>query len=269
MTYQIPIFARLEPRTPWTGGRVTETDVLTLADAASMATSHARQAVTTGDILRAAGRGEIPLMAIVNRAAKTQPCRDGDMYLTVPNGSIQALPLEACKALANVGRASWRSFEWFESVEAFKGTICRFKRWQLTDDEPDLETTQDDCRVTGRDIHALADEFLLIDETNTAPHAAQAQQADTVTAPVVEAPAWENLAQVRAWEIIKHDGKRDLYPPQTNIADKIANEFRNATPQIVGAGGKPLTGAYIKRHALRGISSEQGKQLSITLRRGK
>lgn len=85
----------------------------------------------------------------------------------------------------------------------------------------------------------------------------------------IEALAWKQLAQNKAHEIIAADGKRDWYPSQENIADRIAVQFREAVPQVVGGGGKPLTGAYIKRHALRGISSEQGKRRSTIPRRGK
>jgi len=86
-------------------------------------------------------------------------------------------------------------------------------------------------------------------------------------APVVLVPAWETEAQKRAIEIIERQRKLDLYPPQIDIADEVAKDFRAAG--VVGAGKKPLTGAYIKRHALKGISSEQGKQLSTTTSRGK
>ena len=85
----------------------------------------------------------------------------------------------------------------------------------------------------------------------------------------IEALAWKQLAQNKAHEIIAADGKRDWYPSQENIADRIAVQFREAVPQVVGGGGKPLTGAYIKRHALSGISSEQGKRRSTIPRRGK
>ncbi len=37
--YFPPMFERLTPRTPWAGGRMVDTDVLTLAEAASMATN--------------------------------------------------------------------------------------------------------------------------------------------------------------------------------------------------------------------------------------
>ena len=77
--YFPPMFERLTPRTPWAGGRMVDTDVLTLAEAASMATKHAGEPVTIGDFLRAAGRGEITLRAIVHTAAKEQK-HDGGIY---------------------------------------------------------------------------------------------------------------------------------------------------------------------------------------------
>ena len=49
--YFPPMFERLTPRTPWAGGRMVDTDVLTLAEAASMATKHAGEPVTIGDFL--------------------------------------------------------------------------------------------------------------------------------------------------------------------------------------------------------------------------
>ncbi len=105
---------------------------------------------------------------------------------------------------------------------------------------------------------------LLQPKAETKAQTAPAQQAGTVPA-----PEWQSAAQTKAREIIKHQRVKDLYPSQTDIADQIAKEFRAATPPIVGAGGKPLTGAYIKRHALKGISSAQGRQLSTSPRRGK
>ena len=78
---------------------------------------------------------------------------------------------------------------------------------------------------------------------------------------------WKEQARTRAYEIIKRDGAKDLYPNQVDIADEIAKQFRR--DGVNGIGGKPLTGTYIKRHALNGISSEQGKQLSTAISRGK
>ncbi|EKD98936.1 MAG: hypothetical protein ACD_23C00205G0002 [uncultured bacterium] len=191
--YYPPMFTRLEPRTPWAGGRMVDTDVLTLADAASMATKHAGEPVTIGDFLRAAGRGEITLRAIVHRTAKVQK-HDGGIYCNggqenenmVPAGAIATLPLTACQHLAAAGRASWRTFDGFEMVE---GVLQRYTKGLLVAGEPDFETVPDDCRVVGYDVHALADEY-------TAP---EAQQAEPQAAPVVA----ESASNAQAWTIAK------------------------------------------------------------------
>ena len=105
------------------------------------------------------------------------------------------------------------------------------------------------------------------------PRATQAPQPQAAApAPVVNVSAdvceeWKDKARQRALEIIVRQKAKDLYPPQVDIADEIAREFRAAG--VVGADGKPLTGAYIKRHALNGISSATGRQLSTSPRRGK
>ena len=161
--YFPPMFERLTPRTPWAGGRMVDTDVLTLAEAASMATKHAGEPVTIGDFLRAAARGEITLRAIVHRTAKVQK-HDGGIYCNggqenenrVPAGAIATLPLSACQHLAAAGRASWRTFDGFEIVD---GVLLRYTKGELVSGEPDFETVPDDCRVVGYDVHALADEY--------------------------------------------------------------------------------------------------------------
>jgi hypothetical protein len=70
-----------------------------------------------------------------------------------------------------------------------------------------------------------------------------------------------------AWQIIKRQKSRDYYPSQIHIADEIAKKFR--ADGFFGSSGKPLSGEYIKRWALKGITSEQSKQLSTTTSRGK
>lgn len=100
----------------------------------------------------------------------------------------------------------------------------------------------------------------------------QAEPQAAAPAPVVadgadDGEAWKAKARKRADEIIKRQRAKDLHPSQEDIADEIAREFR--ADGVMGAGGKPLTGAYIKRHALKGISSAQNRQLSTSIRRGK
>ena len=164
MTYQIPMYPRLEPRTPFfQGGRIAETDVLNLTDAARFASVHAGAEITPADFLRAAGRGEITMRAIVHQTAKLQRI-GGGVYCnagqpnenTAPSGSILNLPQSACEHLAAAGRASWRKFEGFEQID---GQLMRYVIAELTPDEPDFETTPDDCRFTGNAVHALADAY--------------------------------------------------------------------------------------------------------------
>lgn len=78
---------------------------------------------------------------------------------------------------------------------------------------------------------------------------------------------WKKQARARAYEIIKRDKEKDLYPSQVNIADEIAKQFRS--DGLMGTDGKPLTGAYIKRWALTGISSAQIKLVSTVIRQSK
>lgn len=163
VTYSYLLFPRLQALTPWRGGRTTDTDVLTLDEAARMASRHAEQEVSVADFFRAAGRGEIVLRAVVHRTAKVQRY-NGGVYCNkgsenenvVPSGSIPTLPLTACQHLAAGGRASWRTFDGYEEVD---GTLMRYTEAMLTDDEPDFETVPADCRVTVNDVHALADVF--------------------------------------------------------------------------------------------------------------
>jgi hypothetical protein len=173
-TYHVQLFASLVPRTLWRGGRITHTDVLTLDDAALQASKHAGAEIAVADFLRAAARGEIALHAVCPRAVVMPPCREADKPLDLPENSLATLPLTACKALANRGEALWRTYDGFEAVQTIVGNeLCRFTRWQLADGEPDILTTLADCRVTGRDVHTLADAFIgaAVPATDTAPPA--------------------------------------------------------------------------------------------------
>lgn len=78
---------------------------------------------------------------------------------------------------------------------------------------------------------------------------------------------WIEKARSRATEIIKRQRAIDLYPSQVNLSEEIAKQFR--AEGIMGTDGKAISGAYIKRHALKGISSAQAKQLSIQTGRSK
>ncbi len=164
INYQFSECQRLAPRTQFKGGRITETDVLTLAEAAKFASAHAGTEITPADFLRAAKRGEIALRAIVHRTAKLQRI-GGGVYCnagqptenTVPSGSILTLPLSACGHLAATSRASWRTFDQLEMID---GILKGYTIAELMPDEPDFETTPDDCRVMGNAVHAVADAYM-------------------------------------------------------------------------------------------------------------
>jgi hypothetical protein len=119
-------------------------------------------------------------------------------------------------------------------------------------------------RVDLKDIRFLKNDLQRVAEIIN--KAAQ-PQAVPVADSADDGEAWKAKARERADEIIKRQRAKDLHPSQEDIADEIAREFRAGG--VVGAGGKPLTGAYIKRHALKGISSAQNRQLSTSIRRGK
>ena len=179
--YQYPRFERLQPRSEWRGGRLADTDLLTLEEAAGFASKHAGEEITARDFLRAAGRGEITLRAIVHRAARVRKHDGGVLFNKgepneniVPAGAIPTLPLSACQHLANAGRASWRTFDGFDERN---GILMRYTKGMLADDEPDFETVPADCRVVGYDVHALADEYTA--------HDAQQAEPQAVPAPVV------------------------------------------------------------------------------------
>lgn len=114
-------------------------------------------------------------------------------------------------------------------------------------------------------------ELRLLDFASKLPIAAKTTAAPPDTQAVAlepkAAPEWQELARNRAREIIKEYTARDLFLPQVRIAELIAEEFRR--DGVMGADGKPLAGTYIKRHAMKGISSAQGRQLSTAPRRGK
>lgn len=107
----------------------------------------------------------------------------------------------------------------------------------------------------------------LVARLEAAPAPVPASPAPVMPAGPNRPEAWVQKARCRAVEIIEAERARDLYPSQDSIADQIAREFRAAG--VMGVGGKPMTGSYIKRHALKGISSEQGKRLSTSTSWGK
>ena len=210
ISYQYPRFERLQPRSEWRGGRLADTDLLTLEEAAGFASKHAGEEITARDFLRAAGRGEITLRAIVHRAARVRKHDGGVLFNKgepneniVPAGAIPTLPLSACQHLANAGRASWRTFDGFDERN---GILMRYTKGMLADDEPDFETVPADCRVVGYDVHALADEYTAPEAKQAEPQAAPEVADSASTAPVVPfKKAALVAAHVHEWPTIESD----------------------------------------------------------------
>ena len=88
------------------------------------------------------------------------------------------------------------------------------------------------------------------------------------TVPALEpAGEWKKHARAEARKFIKQKAASDLFPPQMNVADHVAKHLK--VQGIFGSDGKPLSGATIKRHALKGISSAKKKAQSTAPKRGK
>ena len=154
-TFYLAMHARLEPRTVWKGGRLSDTDLVTIDEAARLASRHSGTEVTAADVLRAAARGEILLRAICPRDVTMYPKADKPEPLHIPAGTLPTLPLSACQAVSVTGRARWRTYEAPVRLEAFGGALGYYTAWALADAEPDIETVAQDCRVTGNHVHAL------------------------------------------------------------------------------------------------------------------
>ena len=132
---------------------------------------------------------------------------------------------------------------------------------------PESKTMEAEYTIAHDEFCRVADGYQLLVQIGEAAPPPHALEHETATPAPVVASEWVMQAQTRAKEIVKESRARDFYPSQENLGDQIASEFRKAG--ITGADGKPLSGATIKRHALKGISSATGKQLSTTIGRGK
>ena len=270
-TCHLALYARLEPLTAWAGGRLAETDLLTIDEAARMATRHAGTEVTPADFLLAAARGEIPLHATCPRSVTMQPTGADREPLHMPAGSLPMLPLSACKGLSVAGRARWRTCDAHERLEAFAGEWGYYTAWSLPDGEPDLDAVVTDCRVTGRDVHALADACT---EVAPLPVPAEPEPTDALVIPTAPTdgkpvPDWKDQARSEARSIRKERAALGRFPGLKDLGNEVARHFRERG--ITGSNGHALTGAYIKRHALQGhgITTDTDRLKATLNTRGK
>jgi len=137
-------------------------------------------------------------------------------------------------------------------------------RW----DDPSASTCGSETPETNRTAEAESAPAAML-----APEPTASAETAPAVLPSVAQPMdnheWRELARILAQKIIKRQSLRDLYPSQLDIADEIAVDFRQREPPIHGAGGKPLSGAYIKRWALKGISSATNQTRATRNNRGK
>lgn len=77
-----------------------------------------------------------------------------------------------------------------------------------------------------------------------------------------DSPSWIDDAKAMAWAIIERQRARDLFPSQQIIAEEIARTWRTE-------GRYTFAWGYIKRHALKGITSDPGKLKQMQIRQGK
>lgn len=137
------MYARLEPRAMeiW----ITETDKLTLDDAAKFASKHAGTEITPADFLRAAARSKITLRAVAHRDAKLKK-HDGGIYCNAGEATkrtrypkrFQTFP-SACQQLATTGQTSWRTLDGFEL--AFRRYFDALHSSDAIDREPDFQAS--------------------------------------------------------------------------------------------------------------------------------
>lgn len=251
VTYARVLHARLEPRTSaFEGGRLHETDLLSLAEAARMASKHAGNEVAPGDFLRAGARGEIRLVARCPRDATLLPTRASDEPMQAVAGAFPDLPLQACVELANSGDSEWRCIEALEPCEGFDGELARFERWRLPDGEPSFAVALADVRVRGRDVRALADAFRPQPETPEAvPEAAESAPTKPRNSPRPRR-TWRDVAKPYMLEVLR-SGK-------FASAAEFERELRNRA----GSQGSPFDkGTDLHRGTL--WVRELGKPLSL------
>lgn len=209
-----------------------------LDEAAGQMARETGRAWSMRDVLRAAVDDGLQIFGRVDRDAEVIS-RDSSgrfsAWGTIYAGSLCLLQRRNLVALLN-GPDTYLT-----EVPGDDGNMC-----QIEDELSQPVVTAGACRVRPSGLGALAERI---------KHARE--HLENGSGPVVQSRTrgdWGQNAQDRARSIIERQRLRDLFPSQNDIANEIAREFR--VSGVVGSNGKPLTGAYIKRHALRGISSE-------------
>lgn len=129
---------------------------------------------------------------------------------------------------------------------------------KLLQAKPGIPVPLSDLRFRREDVHALADAFCEPRATK-APTVTQAAQTSAS-----DDELREKIHEI-AHAYIAAEIEADRYPTQETISEHVDRELRERG--IMGKRGGPLSGAYIKRHYLKGISVDAHRQ--ALKRRGK
>lgn len=156
----IPLCSRqLAPRTKhFIGGRITEVDFLTLKEAAYMATNHAGVKVRESDFMRAAAAGLIEAVSIIRHTAKLMPIGSKDAgVIECEKHTKFPIPFNVFQGGEIRKNRTWR--------ELYKINTDRpYLRYQATHSlhpsEPDFHLVEEDVRIAGYWVHALADAIM-------------------------------------------------------------------------------------------------------------
>lgn len=142
--------------------------------------------------------------------------------------------------------------------------LADIKRWEAKD-----ESQPSEILIKEKELDRLRARLAEVEEKIRDLRGDDLEPKPKIVVPIALSvdETWQLKAQNQARAICLRQKSKDLYPSQEDISDEIARNFRAIG--IVGAEGKPLTGSYIKRHALKGISSATTKRLSTSNSRSK
>jgi len=187
-------------------------------------------------------------------------------FHSVPEAECAAKTDRAPQTEAEVHEYA-KAWDLLDELDEVQGELDRYASLQpATITEADAKA----AGVANRKKH-LADIEARLQALNPLPlrpsQQAQAKRTRRAGADHADSTNWKVVAQQLARELIAERGRMDLYPSQQDVSDYVAKRMRENGD--VGPMGKPLTAAYIKRHALAGIFSNGSKRQLQKARQGK
>lgn len=220
-----------------------------LDEAAVYLTRATRAPWSARDVLRAAADDKLRIFARADRDAEAIARDERGRFRAsgwVTKGALYQLPPRNAVQLLNGPDA------YLSELSGDDGSTCR-----IEDEDAQSVIAADGCRIREGDLLGLV-KFAGAEATQSAQILAGAKATGEHTHAAED--GWMVTARGLARVIIARQAARDLLPSQIDIADEIAAKLRDSG--VVGASGKPMSGAYIKRHALKGIASGRGSAIS-------